>query len=220
MPPVPPIPVNRYLVPPVAPTLPEGFTQVSQPITTGLPHTIALNDDLTLALILPNGLAHAWRDSDPSQVVSESGSELVPAVAAPDEPIGVATLPAPRLLLRRTGTTIGVAPLVAGLHRFLPDAGDPGSGVAIEFAVLGWQLHAGVLRGPGDFGSHIDLAWRIADQGSDFFSELPEIPPFLYRLRDIVVLPQLFPRTILHLHIRGKVTQPTLLRSARIRTRF
>jgi hypothetical protein len=199
--PIPPIPVNRYLVPPVQPSTPDGFTAVSQTLAAGLPQTITLTDDLTLTLVVPNGLAHAWRDADPAAPISESGSEIRPFAPTPLE-IGSTRRPPARVLLRRTGTTLASVPLVAGLHRFIPDHGDPGEGVAVELAIISWQLHAGILRGPGDFGSRIELAWRRADLGSDFFSELPEVPPFLYRLKDLAAAPSLFPKTLEEVGLR------------------
>jgi hypothetical protein len=210
--PVPPIPVNRYLVPPVQPSTPDGFTAVSQTLTAGVPQTITLTDDLALTLVVPNGLAHAWRDADPAALISGSGSEIRPFADTPE--MGSSRRAPARVLLRRTGTTLASVPLVAGLHRFIPDHGDPTEGVAVELAIISWQLHAGILRGPGDFGSRIDLAWRRADLGSDFFSELPEVPPFLYRLKDLAAAPRLFPRTLENVGLR-----PIFLRRA-LKERF
>jgi hypothetical protein len=211
--PVPPIPVNRYLVPPVQPSLPDDFTAVSQTLTAGLPQTITLTDDLSLTLVVPNGLAHAWRDTDPAALISGSDSEIRPLVDTVLEIRPSQRAPA-RVLLRRTGTTLASVPLVAGLHRFIPDHGDPTEGVAVELAIISWQLHAGILRGPGDFGSRIDVAWRRANLGSDFFSELPEVPPFLYRLKDLAAAPRLFPRTLENVGLR-----PIFLRRA-LKERF
>jgi hypothetical protein len=200
--PVPPIPVTRYLVPPVLPSVPEGFIEVNETLLGGFPNTINLTDELTLTLVVPNGLAHLWRDADPSELVSASDGEIQASIAAPAIPVGAVTRAPARLLLRLSGTTVASVPLVAGLHRRLPDGGDPALGVSVELAILGWELHAGSLRGPGDFGSRITLAWRRIDTGVDFYSELPEVPPFLYRLRDLAIVPQLFPKALLRTPLR------------------
>jgi hypothetical protein len=64
----------------------------------------------------------------------------------------------------------------------VPDAGRAGTGIRIELVVLGWQIRAGSLRGPGDFGSRIELAWRIADRAADEFSPPPVSARVLERL--------------------------------------
>jgi hypothetical protein len=73
-------------------------------------------------------------------------------------------------------------PLVVGRRRLLPDGGRHEHPMRIELAVLGWDIRAGSLRGPGDFGSRIRLAWRSADRSVELFSTPPVVPHILPRL--------------------------------------
>jgi hypothetical protein len=43
----------------------------------------------------------------------------------------------------------------------------------VELAILDWEVRAGSMRGAGDFGSFIELAWRRADQAVDTFRPAP-----------------------------------------------
>jgi len=170
-----PIPVDRLLVPEGKPVAPEGFSSVDQPMVNGLPHVIALGEGLSLAVVVPSGLATVWRDADPTVVVSSSDDEILPASDGAD----AETPRAPaRLLLRIAGSVVSSMPLAAGLRRTLPDGGDTVSGVRVSVVVLSWDIRAGSLRGPGDFGSRIALATRRADQAGDTF-ETPRIHPHL-----------------------------------------
>jgi hypothetical protein len=40
--------------------------------------------------------------------------------------------------------------------------------------VLSWQLFAGTVRGPGDYGSVVELGWRVSDKAVDIFG--PPVP--------------------------------------------
>jgi hypothetical protein len=127
----------------------------TEPLVGGLPHTIGLDTELSLALVLPSGLAMQWLRADPLAVVSSSAGDGEPHV--PD------AAPAPRAPLRLLALVrsqpVAAVPLVAGLQRALPDDGGPG-GARLELQILTWELHAGTLRGAGDFGSFVDVAWR------------------------------------------------------------
>ena len=48
-----------------------------------------------------------------------------------------------------------------------------GLGARIDLLIRSWDLRAGSMRGAGDFGSRIDVAWRRADRGSDAFAPPP-----------------------------------------------
>ena len=127
----------------------------TEPLRDGLPHTIALDAEVSLVAVLPNGLAVPWLQADPLAIVSSSrpeGDPHVPGAAPPPR--------APLRLLVLTGPQpVAAVPLVAGLHRTLPDHGGP-DGARLELEIIGWEVHAGTLRGAGDFGSFVDLAWR------------------------------------------------------------
>jgi hypothetical protein len=137
--------IERYLVPASEPADLTGFTRVTQPLVNGLPRAIPLDARLKLVVALPTGVATLWRDADPAAVVSQAG---------------VADGPPLRALLIRDGAVLASVPLVAGLARAIPDAGDPALGALIELRVLGWDVRAGCLRGAGDTTSFVDLAWR------------------------------------------------------------
>jgi hypothetical protein len=162
--------IARRLVPPGAPAAPEGFQRLEERMVAGLPHVIALSEDLRLVVVVPSGLAATWRDADPTAIVSESAPEVAdsdPQVAV--EPVGSsARAPARVFVIETTGGVLASVPLVAGLRRRLPDSAE--AGVRIELAVIGWQIRAGSLRGPGDFGSRVELAWHAADRAADEFS--------------------------------------------------
>jgi hypothetical protein len=156
------------------------LTPVTEVLTSGLPQTVVLDGDVSLALTLPTGLALQWRDADPTALVSSSVVELEPYTSDPSEPVGAVRRAPLRMLVLVAGRTVAAVPLVAGLHRTVPDQGGP-DGVRIELEVARWEIRAGTLRSPGDFGSFVELAWRRADQGGDAFAPPPLNPMFLRR---------------------------------------
>ena len=167
---VPPIPIQRYLVPDQKPAAAAGFTVVQTSLLTGLPYPIRLNNDIQLIVILPTGLAIAWRDADPSTVVSTSTTELFPKPYAMPQEVGYVSRAPLRIVAQWRGSIVSVVPLVAGLQRVVPDGGNQNLGSQIELAILQWEIRAGTLRGAGDFGSQLTLAWRIANQSSEQYS--------------------------------------------------
>jgi hypothetical protein len=46
----------------------------------------------------------------------------------------------------------------------------------IDLHVADWLLHAGCVRGPGDYGSFIEVAWRRIDSGANTFPLAPVDP--------------------------------------------
>ena len=178
--PILPIPVQGYLVPEQKLLVPEGFTPVDEPILNGLPHTIQLGEDTTLVVVIPTGLAATWRDIDPTTVVSSSADER--QRFNPAESTSAAMRASARILMRVGGRTVASLPLVAKLLRTIP--GDGERGVQIELLIVSWDLRAGNLRGPGDFGSRIVLATRRADQANDQFSTPPVNQYLIPRLGD------------------------------------
>jgi len=181
--PLPPIPIQRYLTPEPPTLAPEGFMLVDDRITSGLPYTMQLDGSTDLTLFLPNGLAHTWRTIDPATAVSASGAERGPTVSQP----ATETAPAGRvpllLRLRVAGVPAAVGPAVVGRRGFLPEGDHPDAdGVRVEVIVLDWALYAGTVRGAGDYGSYIKLAWRRADQAVASFSTPPVNPYVIDRL--------------------------------------
>lgn len=178
-----PIPVSRFLVPDRPPALSEGFTLVTTAVQAGLPCAIPIEHSTRLLLVAPTGLATMWRDMNPSTVVSRSDDEVLPFdPASATDPPGEASFVPLRLLLQAGNETLGVMPLRAGISRLLPDRGMPESGVRFEVVVLSWILTSGSVRGAGDFGSRIAIAWRRADRATEHFSTPPPHPVLVKRL--------------------------------------
>ena len=171
-PPMAPMPMDRFLTPEKPTTIPSGFTRSRQELTRGVPFQWPLESDLSLVLLVPTGFAALWRQADPDVVVSAASDETQAHIA----PRGADPLerPAIRLLLRQGGQTLATIPLAAGLSRLAPDA-DGGRSV-IALYVADWLLHAGCVRGPGDYGSFVDVAWRRVDAGANAFTLAPIDP--------------------------------------------
>ncbi|MFI5924636.1 hypothetical protein ACIA3K_01520 [Micromonospora sp. NPDC051543] len=185
---MPPFPIDRYLLPETPIEVPDGFTEVRQGLTAGLPHRLELGAGVHAVLILPTGLARQWLSTDPLAVVSSSADDLAPrpaptATSRPPALVGRVPL---RLVVRQGTRILGSVPLATGLRRVCPDAGTPaaagGTPVAVEVLVLAWLLHAGTVRGSGDYGSYLTVAWRPADRAVDQFGP-PPINEFVWRRR-------------------------------------
>ncbi len=202
-----PIPVNRLLVPDRKASAPDGFLAVTSAVQAGLPHIVALDEGTRLILTVPTGLAATWRDADPAAVVSRGDEQDVPSSGHPNEPIGDAARAAARLLVQAAEVTIASVPLVAGLRSVAPDSGDRAA--RIELVILSWTLHAGSLRGRGDFGSRLSFAWRRADGPVDGFSSPPPNPVWLRRVE-----PQRRVESLLDVRI-GIVREARLLKASR-----
>jgi hypothetical protein len=172
---VPSVPVARELTPGPAMTPPAGFTVVDEALVDGLPHRVPLGGDLVAVLAVPTGLALAWRDGDPAEPVSGSGDQLAPVDAAGDGPTGAVGRPPVRLFVLQGDRVRGSLPRVAGARLRVGDDGLP-PGVQLEVVALAWELRAGTLRGPGDVGARLRLAWRRVDAAPDAFSPPPVHP--------------------------------------------
>jgi hypothetical protein len=177
------IPIERYLVPERSTAVPEGLAVVAESILGGLPHVIRLDHDVSLLLVIPTGLALTWRDMDPATMVSTSAPELSPHRNDAYGPARDANRAPARLLVRAGETLTASVPLTAGVRTRIPQDGVPGRGVRIEMTVLSWDIRAGSLRGPGDFGSSIRLAWRKYDEGALHYSTPPVNPHLIPRLK-------------------------------------
>jgi hypothetical protein len=172
--------VRSRVTPAVSAQALEGYERRLVQLVNGLPATIDLDAELALMLVAPSGLAATWRDAPGDAVVSSSADERAartePAQNAPPPPVGAVERFPLRLVERRAGRLGAAVPLAAGLVRELPDAGDPSEPVVAEIVVLSWDIRAGSLRGSGDFGSRIELAWRRAD-GDNAAAEPPAAHP-------------------------------------------
>lgn len=177
----PRFPIENALTPEPTAALPDGFTLIDEPLLRGLPHRIPLEGELELALIVPSGEANLWRDAPPDLLLSVSDWQRAAAEELPDPRApGLDRVPA-RLLLRRRRRVVAVLPLTAGLQQLVDVSGD-GRGVLLEFVVLDWHLCNGNLRGPGDYGGRLRLAWRHCEKAVAHFSTPPVNPYLLPRL--------------------------------------
>jgi len=175
---MPNYPAARLLVPPDPPELPDGFAMLQSSITNGLPHVIDLPNNIRLTVTLPTGLLPHWLDADPTELVATSDDETAARPAQLQEEIGTTGRPPLRLAARRSGLALGTMPFALQAARVLRNDGDATAGAAVEVILLGWTIHAGTIRGAGDFGSSISLAWRRADLAVEVFGP-PVINPFL-----------------------------------------
>lgn len=169
---MPNFPIQRYLVPETETTAPsdEGFITVEERLTGGLPHRIRLDNTLTMILILPTGLATAWRDLDPVTLVSSSAPEYAP------RNLEIQDLPRtlPRLIVRQGAQSAASVPLVAGKRVVVPRAGGVISR-RFELIILNWEIYSGSVRGAGDYGSRLTFAWRWIDIPTNRYS-IPPVP--------------------------------------------
>ena len=158
-----PIALQRLLTPEPRTLAPAGFTLVDERPTRGLPHRVNLDGTFGLLLVVPTGLATTWRDSKPDEIISRALDERSARPAPESEsrsPQGFVTRHPVRLLVLRNGDFLGSVPLVAGLRRSLPESHER-IGAGIELVILDWNIPAGSLRGVGDFGARLLLAWRL-----------------------------------------------------------
>lgn len=197
--PIQPIPIQQFLIPDQKPVLPEGFIQVEEKFLGGLPHTIQLNAQTSLIVVVPSGLAVTWRDIDPMTLVSSSEDELLPYSAPSQTTIGDVKRSPARIIVRQNRTNIASIPLSLGLQPIINNNSSV-EGITIELIILGWEIRAGSLRGVGDFGSQINFAWRRADQAVERYST-PAVNPYLikrikpaFRLQSILTLQTPIPR--------------------------
>jgi hypothetical protein len=173
------IPIEAELVPPLT-ELPPELTRVRRLLNQGLPERIELDAKHTLVLVLPTGVANTWRDADPAALVVSSDPEQQAAASGATGAIGSLARPPLRLLVLVGGALQGALPVVAGLHRSFPDGGRLPA--ALEVFVLSFALYAGNVRGAGDNGSYLELAWRPLGAGSSSFASPPLVPRVAQRL--------------------------------------
>jgi len=143
------LPVIARLTPETEPEVPPGFQMFESSIRSGLPHAVPLFPRWRVLLSRPTGVARWWLDRDPFEPVEHG---------------------APRLRFQLDGVTMCVIPLITGvLFRVTrPDGATP-----LDATVLDWRLHAGDLRGPGDYGSFVRLAAGVADRAKTMFGPVP-----------------------------------------------
>jgi len=177
---MPNYPSARLLVPAAAPALPDTFQMVQSQILNGFPHFIDLTKSVRLKITMPTGLLQPWLDADPGALVATNDDESVPRSAALSEEIGAVTRPALRMAIVQNGVFLSTVPIAAGVQRTLPDDGTAIQGVVIEIALASWKIFAGTVRGPGDFGSSIQLGWRFANAAANDFGP-PVMNVFLWR---------------------------------------
>lgn len=210
--PAPPIPVDRYLTPDDAPAAPDGFSSLTQKVSTGIPLPISLDADFTAVLVVPTGLAGEWQTAPPAAVLSTSAAQSDPHDPAAAEPIGDVERSTARLLIQRRGANVASIPLALGLQVSVPADGGNSPG-RLEVMVVSWDLRAGCMVGVGDYGASITLAWRRNDTGVQVYGPVPlnpflrlRLPPMI-KLRSSVAL-NLLPR----IYDRLRISVPEVLR--------
>ncbi|MBX3337187.1 MAG: hypothetical protein KIT71_11980 [Nitrospira sp.] len=174
-----PFPIARYLTPESQILVPEGFTAVDDSILRGLPHFIQLTGELRLVIMISTGVIKHWMDADPLLVVSKSEAQIAPKLAGETADYGSVELPSARIVLQEGTKSIASAGLTLGKITTLPETG---SAVRVQVCITGWDLRAGSMRGPGNFGSRISLAWRPANSAIVHFSTPPVNPVLVKRL--------------------------------------
>jgi hypothetical protein len=169
-------PISRYLVPDTRPQVPSAFAKIRAELASGIPATIALDSQFSLVLTLASGVAQSWREEDPATLVSDGSDELA---ARPQVPAAPDPWRAPlRLHLRHGDRASNSAPVVVGGRWLFADR----ERVAIEVLVLDWSVRVATIRGAGDAGSYLELAWRRANVAVDQFSIPPLPPPVVTRM--------------------------------------
>ena len=171
-------PISRYLVPEIVQAAPEGWTIVEQRIVAGLPVTLSLSKNIQVRLASSTGLAREWVAGNPRSVVSAASWQLAPHQPGVPPVIVEALAATPVLQVRASVGALGAMPLQPVAARTFARTG--AAPTLAEIILLDWQLCAGNLRGAGDYGSFIRLAWRQADQGVPMFGP-PPISEFLHR---------------------------------------
>jgi hypothetical protein len=144
------IAIESYFVEASPPSAPPGFT-ASRHVIDAVPREVELSDGWSAILYVPTGIARAWLDAAPDEIVSSSQDDLTPRRAGPD---GLARAAA-RLVIRRAGTVLGALPLVAGA------AGNfRATSALLEVMLLSWEIRAAAMRGGVPGSSRLELAWR------------------------------------------------------------
>jgi hypothetical protein len=171
--------VLSHLTPEAPAQVPEGAKLVESTILGGLPHRVALGSVFALTMTLPNGMAKRWLDLDPAMVVSDSQELTRPGQDGGIWP-GNHTVLRPSITLLNGARRAAMIPAVVGVPMVFCGDRDDSDRIQVEVTVLSWLIHAGTVRGAGDYGSRISVAWRPADQGSEAF-EVPPVHPYLQR---------------------------------------
>jgi hypothetical protein len=136
---------------------PPGYFLLDASLADGLPARFALGPRLTLALVVPTGLARPWQRADPEAVVSASDEAAGPGIAD----AGRAAI---RLVLLAGDRRLGASPLVRGAELTLPS--NPALPAEVAVLPLGWRVTAGAMVGPGSASSWLRLAWRPVGGGA------------------------------------------------------
>ncbi len=174
---MPPIPIQRYLVPEPSRIAPDGFATFTKPVLNGLPDRCELDEHTTLVLRMPTGQGTLWRDADPEATVSDGATGRATLDDVTLALLSEQLTPPLRLSIAVGGRRRAVVPVVAGLSYAV--AGP--NGEHLEIVILDWCLTAGTVRGTGRFGSQVVVAWQLMLGGSGAFSP-PPVNPYL-RLR-------------------------------------
>ncbi len=174
----PRFPIEQLLVPEPPQAPPEGWEVRDERLLAGLPHRIDLGDGLDLLLVLPTGEAARWRTGPGDATVTRAEGQRAPAPPAGAPPARDLDRVPARLLLRQRGRVACALPLAAGRTERVSLDLDGRGGPLLELRVLDWDLRVGHLRGAGDVGGGLRIAWRRIEEAVAVFST-PPMPPHL-----------------------------------------
>lgn len=177
-------PIHENLVPELERSVPEGFNLLESTLVQGLPHRIVIAGEADVVLVVPTGEANRWRQADPRATLSTGAAQQISIESLPSSAgLALDRVPA-RLLVRRASKVVAVLPLTAGLQqRIVLLPGD--SGELLDLRILDWDLRAGHLRGSGDYGGFIHLAWKRSEKALTHYSTPPINPYLLPRLKPV-----------------------------------
>jgi hypothetical protein len=152
---LPSIAIESYLVDEQPAAVPSGFDVLRATFNEGVPRELALSDGWSVILYAPTGMARAWLDGDPAEIVSSSEHERIPHSATVANTGDLAARLAARLVIRRGGAPLGALPLASGvMGRF------HASSAMLELMPLAWEIRSGAMRGGAPSSARIELAWR------------------------------------------------------------
>jgi len=203
-----PIPTARLLVPDRL-QLPPGFATATEVVTNGLPHRVALGE-LELVFTVPVGLMAQVVAVASDVVVASSEGTFAPAMAmdAGRDPVREGRL---RVTARVAGRSTVTAAVVANRVLAVPSAAEV-LDVRYEVCCLAWSITAGALRGAGNHGATIEIAWRRADRAVGEFSTPPLPPTLVPRLppasRTASTLGERVAVDLVRFQVRKKVFRP------------
>ena len=177
-------PIEEYLVAETIEAPSAEFSIVERKLMQGLPQKIELDADVHLFVVVPNGLANIWRDSEPTLILSCNHDEN--SLFDPGKSISYPNadrIPA-CLLVRRASEVKASIPLVSDM-RVIVDVSSTTTPCLIELNIMDWDIRCGVMRDNGDYNASIRFAWRKIEKAVEQYSTPPINPYVIKRLKPV-----------------------------------